>query len=93
MNLVAKEYVGERGDLSGALILSQFTGAARELTDAILINPYSIEEFADSIKLAIEMPKEEKKKRMENMRKVIIENNIYRWAANIITELIALKKI
>jgi trehalose 6-phosphate synthase len=93
MNLVAKEYVAEKEDLSGALILSQFTGAARELTDAILVNPYSIEEFADSIKLAIEMPKEEKKRRMENMRKVIAENNIYRWAANIITELVALKKI
>ena len=92
MNLVAKEYVAERDDLSGALILSQFTGASRELTDAILVNPYSIEEFADSIKLAIQMPKEEKQRRMENMRKVIAENNIYRWAGNIITELIALKK-
>ncbi|MDP3041657.1 MAG: trehalose-6-phosphate synthase [Candidatus Omnitrophota bacterium] len=93
MNLVAKEYVAEKDDLSGALILSQFTGAARELTDAILVNPYSIEEFADSIKLSIEMPKEEKQRRMENMRKVIAENNIYRWAANIINELVALKKI
>ncbi|MFH1190966.1 MAG: trehalose-6-phosphate synthase [Candidatus Omnitrophota bacterium] len=93
MNLVAKEYVAERDDLSGALILSQFTGASRELTDAILVNPYSIEEFADSIKLAIQMPKEEKQRRMENMRKVIAENNIYRWAANIITELVALNKI
>jgi len=93
MNLVAKEYVAEKDDLSGALILSQFTGAARELTDAILVNPYSIEEFADSIKLAIQMPKEEKQRRMENMRKVIAENNIYRWAANIINELVALKKI
>jgi len=93
MNLVAKEYVAEKDDLSGCLILSQFTGASRELTDAILINPYSIEEFADSIKLAIEMPKEEKQRRMENMRKVIAENNIYRWAANIITEMAALKQI
>ncbi|MCG2713594.1 MAG: trehalose-6-phosphate synthase [Candidatus Omnitrophica bacterium] len=93
MNLVAKEYVAEKDDLSGALILSQFTGAARELTDAILVNPYSIEEFADSIKLAIQMPKEEKKRRMENMRSVIAENNIYRWAANIINEMVALKKI
>lgn len=92
MNLVAKEYVAEKDDLSGCLILSQFTGAARELTDAILVNPYSIEEFADSIKLAIEMPKEEKRRRMEKMRKVISENNIYRWAGSIITELTALKK-
>ena len=93
MNLVAKEYVAEKDDLSGVLILSQFTGAARELTDAISVNPYSIEEFADSIKLAIQMPKEEKQRRMENMRRVIAENNIYRWAGNIITELTALKKV
>lgn len=92
MNLVAKEYVAAKKDLPGALILSQFTGAARELTDAILINPYSIEEFADSIALAIEMPIEEKIKRMENMRRIVSENNVYRWAANIITELTALKK-
>ncbi|MCM8781891.1 MAG: trehalose-6-phosphate synthase, partial [Candidatus Omnitrophica bacterium] len=93
MNLVAKEYVAAKKNLSGSLILSQFTGAARELTDAILINPYSIEEFSEAIRVAIEMSGEEKRKRMENMRKVINENNVYRWAANIITELTALKKI
>ncbi|OHD68794.1 MAG: hypothetical protein A2W19_10840 [Spirochaetes bacterium RBG_16_49_21] len=93
MNLVAKEYVAAKKDLSGSLILSQFTGAARELTDAIQINPYSIEDFSEAIRLAIEMPMEEKRKRMENMRKVITENNVYRWAANIITELAALKKM
>jgi len=92
MNLVAKEYVSSKRDLNGVLILSSFTGAARELTDALQINPYSIEEFADSIKLAVEMPQEEKIKRMENMRKIVSENNVYRWAANIITELTALKK-
>jgi trehalose-6-phosphate synthase/HAMP domain-containing protein len=93
MNLVAKEYVAAKKDLTGSLILSQFTGAARELTDAIQINPYAIEEFADSIKLTIELPSEEKKKRMENMRKIISENNVYRWAGDIITELAALKKV
>ena len=93
MNLVAKEYVATKSDLSGVLILSQFTGAARELADAIQINPYSIEEFADSIKLALQMPQEEKTKRMENMRKIVSENNVYRWAGNIITELAALKKV
>jgi len=93
MNLVAKEYVVAKKDLTGSLILSQFTGAVRELTDAIRINPYSIEEFADCIKLAIEMPEDEKKRRMENMRKIISENNVYRWAGNIITELVALKKV
>ncbi len=93
MNLVAKEYVATKSDSSGALILSQFTGAARELTDAIQVNPYSIEEFADSIKLALQMPQEEKTKRMEKMRKVITENNVYRWAGNIITELTSLRKV
>ena len=93
MNLVAKEYVATKSDLSGALILSQFTGAARELTDAIQVNPYSIEEFADSINIALQMPQEEKTKRMEKMRKVVSENNVYRWAGNIIAELSALKKV
>jgi len=93
MNLVAKEYVSSKTELNGVLILSRFTGAARELTDSVLINPYSIEEFADAIKMSVEMPLEEKKKRMENMRKIVSENNVYRWAANIITELTALKKV
>ena len=93
MNLVAKEYIASKSDLSGALILSRFTGASKELTDAIQINPYSIEEFADSIKLAVKMPIEEKRKRMENMRKIVRENNVYRWAGNIVTELTALKKV
>mgnify|MGYP001580965479 CR=1 FL=1 len=92
MNLVAKEYVASKTDLNGALILSRLTGAARELVDAIQINPYSIEEFADAIKFALELPDEDRRKRMENMRKIISENNVYRWAGNIITELTALKK-
>jgi trehalose 6-phosphate synthase len=92
MNLVAKEYVASKEDMKGVLILSQFTGAARELTDALLINPYSIEEFADSIRAAIEMPPLERQKRMENMRKIVSENNVYKWAGNIITELTSLKK-
>jgi trehalose-6-phosphate synthase len=92
MNLVAKEYVATRNDLGGSLILSRFTGASRELADAILINPYSIEEFAEAIRVAVEMPAEEKRKRMDAMRAVVSENNVYRWAANIITELTALKK-
>jgi alpha,alpha-trehalose-phosphate synthase [UDP-forming] len=92
MNLVAKEYVASRKDSSGALILSRLTGAARELTDAVLVNPYAIEEFSDAIQFTIEMPEEEKRRRMENMRKVVSENNIYRWAGNIITEMTSLKK-
>ncbi|MDD5731232.1 MAG: trehalose-6-phosphate synthase [Candidatus Omnitrophica bacterium] len=92
MNLVAKEFVASRKDAGGVLILSRFTGASRELSDAVLINPYAVEDFADAIKFALEMAPEEKKKRMESMRKVVAENNVYRWAGNIITELTALKK-
>lgn len=93
MNLVAKEYVASKNNLKGTLLLSCFTGAIRELTGAVQINPYDIESFADSIKLAIEMPEDEKEKRMNGMRKIVRENNIYRWAGNIITELTALNKI
>jgi len=93
MNLVSKEYVMSKEDSNGVLILSRFTGAARELTDAVQINPYSIEESADAIKLAIEMPVEDRKRNMENMRKIVKDNNVYRWAANIITELTSLKKV
>ncbi len=92
MNLVAKEYVAAKNDLSGMLVLSQFTGAARELIDAVQFNPYAIEEFSEAIKISIEMPQDEKRKRMENMRKIISENNVYRWAGNIVTELTSLKK-
>ncbi len=92
MNLVSKEFVAARWDSSGVLVLSQFTGASRELTDAVLVNPYSIEDFADAIKSAVEMPAEEKTSRMGNMRRAVSENNIYRWAADIMTEFTALKK-
>lgn len=93
MNLVAKEYVASKAKLDGVLILSRFTGAAKELADAVQINPYSTEEFADAIKFSVEMPAEERRKRMENMRKIISENNVYRWAGGIITELTALKRV
>jgi alpha,alpha-trehalose-phosphate synthase [UDP-forming] len=92
MNLVAKEYVTAKTDLQGILILSRFTGAAKELTQALLINPYSTEEFADNIKLAAAMSAEEKCSRMRDMRNNIKTNNVYRWAGNIITEWTSLKK-
>jgi len=87
MNLVAKEFVSSRADEDGVLLLSRFTGAARELTDALLINPYATDDFAESIKKAIEMPREQRKARMKKLRRVVEENNIYRWAGNIISEL------
>ena len=90
MNLVAKEYVSSRVDGDGVLILSQFTGAATELGDALLINPYAISEFAGKIKEAIEMPEPERRKRMQAMREVVASNNIYRWGAATVLRLISI---
>src|SRR5262249_56665561 len=59
MNLVAKEFVAAREDLRGVLVLSRFTGAAQELTDALLINPYAVDEFAETLRQALVMPEEE----------------------------------
>ena len=92
MNLVAKEYVAAKVDGSGMLILSKFTGASRELTDAVLINPYATEEFAEAIKFAIDMPGDERDRRMASMRRIVAVNNVYRWAGNIISEATAFKK-
>jgi alpha,alpha-trehalose-phosphate synthase [UDP-forming] len=87
MNLVAKEFLAARRDERGVLILSQFTGAARELRDALLVNPYDIDQTAEAIRVALEMEPEEKQMRVHRMRKVIKEQNIYRWAGSLITEL------
>lgn len=88
MNLVAKEFVASRVDEDGVLILSCFTGAARELSDALLVNPYSVEELAGAMVAALEMPAEERMRRMERMRAVVAENNIYRWAGTVISTLL-----
>jgi trehalose 6-phosphate synthase len=87
MNLVAKEFIAARDDEHGALILSCFTGAARELHDALLVNPYDIDQTADAIRVALEMSPEEKRRRMLRLRKSVREFNIYRWAANLVGEL------
>ena len=87
MNLVAKEFVSSRVDEDGVLILSRFTGAARELTDALLINPYAIDDFAETIKMAIDMPKKQRQARMKKLREVVSQNNVYYWASSVISEL------
>lgn len=87
MNLVAKEFISARNDNEGVLILSQFTGASRELNDAFIVNPYDIGQTADAIKLALEMPEMEQKERMRRMRQTLEKNNIYRWASTLIREL------
>lgn len=90
MNLVAKEFVSSRIDEDGVLILSKFTGAAAEMPEAILINPYDIGEFANAIKRAIEMPEAERKQRMKAMRETVADNNIYWWGAATVSRLISI---
>ncbi len=87
MNLVAKEYVAARDDDQGALILSRFTGAGRELRDALMVNPYDTEQLADAIYFALTMDPTERSARMHRMRQIVREFNIYRWAADLITQL------
>jgi len=87
MNLVAKEFVASRFDEDGVLILSKFAGAAWELEDALLVNPYSLEEIAASMIRAVEMPKRERRRRMRRLRLHVSSNNIYRWAGDILSEL------
>ncbi len=87
MNLVAKEFVAARQDEQGVLVLSRFTGAAREFPDALLVNPYDIEQTAEALRIALEMNTEERKSRMQRMRRVVREHNIYRWAGSLIGEL------
>jgi trehalose 6-phosphate synthase len=88
MNLVAKEFVASRPDEVGVLVLSQFAGAALELSDAVLFNPYAIDELADAIRQAVEMPQAERKKRMQRMRSAVQDNNVYRWAGKILSALL-----
>jgi len=87
MNLVAKEYIAAQKSDLGVLILSQFTGAARELQDALIVNPYDIEQMAEAIRTALEMEPAQKRERMHKMRENIKEHNVYRWAGDLISSL------
>ncbi len=84
MNLVAKEFVAAQSHENGVLILSQFTGAARELKEALIVNPYSAEETSNAIYMALMMSSQEKKERMKRMRSIVLNYNIYRWSAEFI---------
>jgi trehalose 6-phosphate synthase len=88
MNLVAKEVVASRQDGDGVLVLSRFTGAARELTSAVIVNPFAIDETAEAICQALEMPEEERRKRMQRLQTSVAENNVYRWAGKILSALL-----
>ena len=87
MNLVAKEYVASRVDEGGVLILSEFAGAAHELADSLIINPYATKQFADAIHQALNMDDAERRRRMRKMRDIVQENNIYKWAGSIMKPL------
>lgn len=90
MNLVSKEYVAERNDELGVLVLSQFTGASHELKDALIINPYSTKEIADAIYKGITMSPVEQNRRMKAMRNSVKNYNIYRWAAELLKAIVEL---
>lgn len=86
MNLVAKEFVAARDDEQGVLILSQFTGAAIELPEALIVNPYNIDQFAAALHLALTMPPTEQRARMRSMRGIVQEFNVYRWAGRMLMD-------
>jgi trehalose 6-phosphate synthase len=86
MNLVAKEFIAARDDERGVLILSQFTGAARELPEALIINPYDIHQCAAALHVALSMPADEQRARMRSMRGLVQENNVYRWAGRMLMD-------
>lgn len=90
MNLVAKEFIAARTDEKGVLILSQFTGAAQELKDALIINPYNGDETAEAIARALKMPPSEQTKRMRKLREIVRNNNVYRWAAEYLKTMMTL---
>jgi trehalose 6-phosphate synthase len=90
MNLVAKEYVAAMNDENGVLVLSPFTGAAREFSQALLVNPYDTETFADTLATALSMDREERISRMRALRDTVAQNNIYRWAGKVLTTLASL---
>jgi trehalose 6-phosphate synthase len=89
MNLVAKEYVAAQTGGDGVLVLSEFVGAARELADALIVNPYDTEQFAEAIRYGLEMDAGERRARMQRLTRQVDEHNIYRWAANFLSALAA----
>src|SRR5438093_1022818 len=93
MNLVAKEFVAARDDDDGVLILSRFAGASHELPDALLVNPYDVEDVASTIHRAVGLPVEERRDRMSRMRRQVREHNIYGWAGLLLDELARIPRV
>ena len=86
MNLVAKEFIAAREDERGVLVLSQFTGAARELTEALIVNPYDLDEASAALATALTLSPEEQRDRMRSMRAFLAEFNVYRWAGRMLAD-------
>lgn len=86
MNLVSKEFVAARDDQQGVLILSRFAGAAREMPEALIVNPYHVEETADALLRAITMHPAEQRERMASLRMTVREFNVYRWAGRMLAD-------
>jgi trehalose-6-phosphate synthase len=86
MNLVCKEFVAARDDERGVLILSCFAGAAREMTEALIVNPYHVEECAGALQRALTMPEPEQRERMASLRMTVREFNVYRWAGRMLSD-------
>ena len=92
MNLVAKEFVAARDDEQGVLVLSSFTGAARELTEALIVNPYDLDEAAAAMSAALNMPADQQRERMRAMRSFVAEFNVYRWAGRMLVDAARLRR-
>jgi trehalose 6-phosphate synthase len=92
MNLVAKEFVAARDDERGVLVLSQFTGAARDLTEALIVNPYDLKQAGDALAAALRMRSDEQRERMRSMRRLVSEFNVYRWAGRMLVDAAELRR-
>ncbi|MBL8721250.1 MAG: trehalose-6-phosphate synthase, partial [Myxococcales bacterium] len=92
MNLVAKEFVAARDDEQGVLVLSQFTGAARDLTEALVVNPYDVRQASEALATALHMSSAEQRERMHSMRRVVAEFNVYRWAGRMLVDAAELRR-
>jgi trehalose 6-phosphate synthase len=92
MNLVAKEFVAARDDERGVLILSQFTGAARELPEALIVSPYDADQCAAALHVALTMPETEQRDRMRLMRGLVAEFNVFRWAGRMLLDAAAMRR-
>lgn len=86
MNLVAKEFVASRDDERGVLVLSSFTGASRELAEALIVNPYDLEDASGALAAALRMPEDEQQARMRPMRSLVAAFNVYRWAGRMLID-------